>query len=108
MVGYPTPSSFGRMFRCFYGISPNQWRKKMCSEIQRHGDQLFPTAPAASRFSHEYMEQLKHLIHSKRKKEVNYNDEPKRACHDGASVWSRTGLRCASGITSETSSLPEP
>ncbi len=32
MVGYPSPSSFGRQFHRLYGISPGQWRQRMDSE----------------------------------------------------------------------------
>jgi AraC-like DNA-binding protein len=63
MVGYPTPSSFGRMFRRFYGISPNQWRKKMRSENSGMVTSYFHSLPPAASqfFPHEYMEQLKTL-----------------------------------------------
>ncbi len=32
MVGYPSPSSFGRQFHRMYGTSPGQWRKRMENE----------------------------------------------------------------------------
>ena len=63
MVGYPTPSSFGRMFRRFYGISPNQWRKKVRSDDNRFVTSYFHSLPPAASqfFPQEYMEQLKTL-----------------------------------------------
>lgn len=52
-VGYPTPSSFTRQFRQIYGISPNQWRRKMRSEDNPTVSAYFDTLPPVQFVSSE-------------------------------------------------------